>query len=106
VCWLRTPGKLFAIKKAVQFSREKGPAVVIARHPCIIDSARRGELIKRAEVEVNEDCDGCGFCVQHFECPAMVIDEEIELMCIDPLVCTGCGVCLNICPKDAIIEKS
>lgn len=93
------------LRKAVRFSRENGPAVVIARHPCIIDSARRGELIKRIAVEVNENCDGCGFCVQHFECPAMVIDEKIEQMCVDPLVCTSCGVCLNICPKDAIIEK-
>jgi len=93
------------LKKAVRYSRDKGPAVVIARHPCIIDSARRGELLKRADVKVNEDCDGCGFCVHNFECPAMVMDEEIERMCIDALVCTSCGVCLNICPRGAIIEK-
>jgi len=95
----------FAIKKAVRYSRDNGPAVVIARHPCIIDSARRGELIKRADVNVNEDCDGCGFCLQNFECPAMVMDQEVEQMCIDPFVCTSCGVCLNICPRGAIIEK-
>jgi Pyruvate/2-oxoacid:ferredoxin oxidoreductase delta subunit len=21
---------------------------------------------------------------------------------IDPVLCSGCGVCLNICPKDAV----
>ncbi len=41
--------------KAVRYSRDNGPAVVIARHPCIIDSARRSELIKRADVNVNQE---------------------------------------------------
>jgi len=39
----------------------------------------------------------------------LVIEETtavIEMqMCIDPLVCTSCGVCLNIYPREAIIEK-
>jgi indolepyruvate ferredoxin oxidoreductase alpha subunit len=88
----------------VRYSREKGPAVVIARHPCIIDSARKGEPTAGHLVTVSEDCDGCGFCLQHFECPALVKDPESDRMAIDPLVCSGCGVCLHICPNDAIVE--
>ena len=99
------PTLVAELKNALAFCREKGPAVVIARHPCVIDLARMGELTRRVEVEINENCDGCSFCLQHFECPALVMDPDAETVGIDPLICTGCGVCVNVCPNDAIIEK-
>jgi indolepyruvate ferredoxin oxidoreductase, alpha subunit len=93
------------VKGAVAFSRSEGPAVVIARHPCIIDLARQGKAADPIEVMVTEDCDGCGFCLQHFECPALVAVEDGQRTAVDPLVCNGCGVCLDVCPKGAIVEK-
>jgi len=90
------------VKAAVAFSRSDGPAVVIARHPCIIDLARRGEAADPIEVMVTADCDGCGFCHQHFECPALAAVDDGRRTAVDPLVCNGCGVCLDICPKGAI----
>ncbi len=92
-----------ALKDALAFCREKGPAVVIARHPCVIDLARMGALNREVEVEISDQCDGCGFCLQHFECPALVMDQQSEKVAVDPLVCTGCGVCLQVCPNDAIV---
>ncbi|MDX9786663.1 MAG: thiamine pyrophosphate-dependent enzyme [Desulfobacterales bacterium] len=93
------------LKKAVDFSRKQGPAVVIARHPCILDAARTGHSVERIAVEITDDCDGCGFCRQHFECPALIHNAHTGRTFIDPLVCNECGVCLNVCPKGAIQKK-
>jgi indolepyruvate ferredoxin oxidoreductase alpha subunit len=97
------------MKDAVKYSRENGPAVVISRYPCIIDQARKGETGQYIAVEVTEDCDGCAFCIKHFECPALIFHEDNKdekYVTIDPLVCTGCGVCLSVCPKGSIVEKN
>ena len=101
-----TKGFVSTVKAAVTFSRSKGPAVVIARHPCIIDLARQGKAADPIEVMVTEECDGCGFCHQHFECPALVEVDDGQHTAVDALVCNGCGVCLDICPKGAIVNKS
>ena len=100
-----TPVFTALVKEAVAFSRQKGPAVVIARHPCIIDLARQGVAADPIEVMVTDACDGCGYCQQHFECPALVAVDDGDGTAVDPLVCNGCGVCLNICPKDAIVTR-
>ncbi len=96
------------MKDAVKYSRENGPAVVISRYPCVIDLARKGEAAERRPVEITEDCDGCGYCIKHFECPALIFHDEKEdekHVTIDPLLCIDCGVCLSVCPKGSIVEK-
>ncbi|MFZ0132754.1 MAG: thiamine pyrophosphate-dependent enzyme [Desulfobacterales bacterium] len=100
-----TKGLISILKAAVAFSRDRGPAVVIARHPCIIDLARQGKAADPIEVTVTEDCDGCGYCLQHFECPALIAEDDGRRTAVDPLVCNGCGVCLAICPNGAIDKK-
>jgi indolepyruvate ferredoxin oxidoreductase alpha subunit len=97
------------MKEAVARGREKGPAVVIARHPCLLDRARRGERAEVLSVEISERCDGCGYCVKNFECPALVHhtqDKDHKRTTIDPMVCAGCGVCLHVCPKGSFQIKS
>jgi len=95
------------VKEAVKYSRDHGPAVVISRYPCIIDQARKGETGEFIPVEITEDCDGCAYCIKHFECPALLYheDEDEKYVSIDPILCTGCGVCLNVCPKGSIKVK-
>jgi indolepyruvate ferredoxin oxidoreductase alpha subunit len=96
------------MKAAVKYSRENGPAVVISRYPCVIDQARKGETPDYLPVDITEDCDGCGYCIKHFECPALIFhdeDKDNKHVSVDPLLCVGCGVCLNVCPKDSIVEK-
>jgi indolepyruvate ferredoxin oxidoreductase alpha subunit len=77
--------------------------VVVARHPCIIDLARQGQSGDPVAVTITEDCDGCGYCHQHFECPALVAGADGDPTQVDRLTCSGCGVCLDVCPKNAIV---
>jgi indolepyruvate ferredoxin oxidoreductase alpha subunit len=96
------------MKEAVAFSRESGPAVVIARHPCILERARKSACGEFIAVEVSERCDGCGYCVKNFECPALVHhaeDKDHKHTSIDPMLCAGCGVCLHVCPKGSFQLK-
>ena len=77
--------------------------MVIARSPCLVDrSVRRPE---RSQASVDEAaCTGCQLCSLQFECPALVYDEEQKRVVIDTLICTDCGVCVDVCPRMAIEE--
>lgn len=90
------------VRRAVQYSKEQGPAVVIARHPCILHAAREGLSAERVTVEVTDTCDACGYCIKHFECPALMANPKTGQVMIDSILCTGCGVCIQVCPKKAI----
>jgi len=96
------------MKEAVKYGRETGPAVVISRYPCVIDLARKGEAAEPIPITITDKCDGCAYCIKQFECPALIYHDENEdekYTTIDPILCIGCGVCLNVCPKGAIVAK-
>lgn len=89
------------VREAVRFSRERGPAVVISRHPCLLD--RRQDIPPApGQARATENCDGCGFCVQEFECPALALDEAAGTVRVDAALCTGCGVCVQVCAKGGL----
>ena len=93
------------IKKANEYVTDPngGIAVIIARHPCVI--AYRDKAIPHPiKVTVTEDCEECNLCLDRFECPALYKDEELGRVAVNQALCTGCGVCLQICPKGAIVE--
>ncbi len=87
-----------AIKEAMQV---KGPAVIIAKRECIIPVIRRGEIGELPTV-IEDKCVGCKACILLTGCPALVYDPETNRVKIDPLICTGCGICNQLCPFDAI----
>ncbi|MFH0729780.1 MAG: indolepyruvate ferredoxin oxidoreductase subunit alpha [Pseudomonadota bacterium] len=90
------------VKEAIAHSRENGPAVIISRFPCILSMTPKEKAAFAKTVRITDTCDGCGYCIQHFECPALVLNPEKDRVMIDPLVCSGCGVCVSVCPKGSI----
>ncbi|ASJ11281.1 indolepyruvate ferredoxin oxidoreductase subunit alpha [Thermococcus sp. P6] len=87
-----------AIKEAMKV---EGPAVIIARRECVIPVIRRGE-VGEPPVVVEDRCTGCKACILLTGCPALVYDAGTGKVRIDPLICTGCGLCNQLCPFDAI----
>jgi len=67
------------------------PSVIICRAAC--------RLVDRTpiapSVQLDIECPGCGTCFE-LGCPA--IDERDGMAVIDPEVCCGCGLCVQVCP--------
>ncbi len=82
-----------------------GPAVIIARRPCLMDKSNPRSRPLSRPVEITADCTGCGYCLERFECPALYPDPETGKVRIDPVLCVDCGVCAGVCPTGAIVRK-
>lgn len=46
-------------------------------------------------------CANCNACIDTFACPAIYVAESGKIE-IDELLCTGCGICVQLCPNDAL----
>ena len=81
-----------------------GVAVVVADWPCILDdpSPIREHPVP---VEITQDCDGCRYCIEAFECPALVLRLDGTRVDVDPAVCVDCGQCLDACYKGFIVPR-
>jgi indolepyruvate ferredoxin oxidoreductase alpha subunit len=97
---LNLPAFTSLLKEALAFSRNQGVAVVIAKSPCLVDKSLRH--ITRPQAMVDATCTGCRVCTAQFECPALVYDETSGTVTVDVMICSGCGVCLDVCPVKAI----
>ncbi len=81
------------------------PAVLVARRECALLPEIRKRWVPLEVLE--EKCTGCGICFR-IGCPAILKSEELgetthkPLALIDPDQCTGCEVCSQLCPHDAI----
>jgi indolepyruvate ferredoxin oxidoreductase alpha subunit len=89
------------------FARNE-PSVIITRWPCVLKSlsaADKSEFSEPRKVCVinSEKCTVCKLCTKT-GCPAIVSGEKsVEIMSAS---CTGCTVCMQVCPFDAItLEK-
>lgn len=103
------PYNLKEVEKALRDClKAEGPAVVVARRECaLLPEARKLWMTLR----VNEDrCNGCGLCFE-VGCPAIVKSDQLDaktgraLAWIDPLLCTGCEICAQVCARKAILFR-
>ncbi len=92
-----------AVKDADRACRSDGGgiSVIVARRPCLM-SAGADPSRKPDKVQVTDDCVSCGICYQDFECPAVGSEPESGKARIDQTLCSGCGVCVQVCPQEAI----
>lgn len=84
------------VERVVQ---EPGVKAIIFRSPCI--------AVVKTEKSMWVDtgsCVNCKKCIRELGCPALIIEDS--KVCIDPSLCTGCGLCAKICPTGAIIGHS
>ncbi len=93
------------LEKAIRF---KGPSVVVLRSPCVIieqrEKMQRGE--KTIPYYIDQDkCNGkCDACIKLLGCPAIVKKNGETI--VDSPLCTGCGICVQVCPHNAILQES
>ena len=63
----------------------------------------------KGKVEVNQDeCKGCGLCVESCPPKGMELSPELNHYGVHPAmqmadVCTGCGICYYVCPEPGAI---
>ncbi len=94
-------------KTLKQWMKEDEPAVLITKEECaLLPSARKQYL----PLEVTDLCNGCTVCFR-IGCPAILKSEELDpkynrpLAEIDAALCTGCEICAQVCPRDAILFR-
>ncbi len=104
------PYNLKAVEAALRDCLDNaGPAVVVSRRECALLPAARKRWMALA---VNDErCNGCGLCFQ-VGCPAIVKSDALDVKTnrakawIDPLLCTGCEVCAQVCARKAILFRA
>jgi len=83
----------------VEAARLPGVKVIVTRRECAIQAGRHKK--ERLHKVIDEEkCINCKLCITTTGCPSLVWDGV--QMKIDPAQCNGCGVCVSICPKEAI----
>lgn len=87
-----------AIREALEYD---GLSVIIAREPCPLSVKRHLGKQKAVKFTVDQDkCSKCRACISTFACPAFFVENET--IRIDPALCAGCAVCVQVCPAHAI----
>ena len=86
-----------AIKEAIQY---EGVSVIISEEICDL-YAKALKLPKHKPFHISNKCKNHRTCIDSLACPAFYIwDDKVN---IDKNLCTGCAVCAQICPENAIL---
>lgn len=71
-----------------------GVKAIIFKSPCVAITKPQGTAV------ISEACVGCKKCIREIGCPAIVVKDG--KVTIEEGLCTGCGLCSQICPVHAI----
>ncbi len=84
-----------AVECVKRVSSQPGVKAIIFRSPCIA-------IVKPDPcVKVDDDvCIHCKQCIKELGCPAIGLDGDKII--IDDSLCTGCGLCTQVCPVGAL----
>ncbi len=96
------PYDLDASQKAIETATaEDGVSVILTNRPCcLINKGDWGPV----HVIDEEKCKACGACLG-LGCPAIIAQGDKKPPRIDPLLCSGCTICVQVCKFDAIHTK-
>lgn len=94
----------YKVKKSIETLREafnfKGVSVVIAQEMCTL-YAKGFKKTKSRSYYISDKCQNHRDCISQLACPAFFLDAE--KVKIDPVMCSGCAVCAQVCPENAIL---
>jgi indolepyruvate ferredoxin oxidoreductase alpha subunit len=87
----------------------EGVKIAVVRRECALVRGKREKALFRVWMDqdrcLGKDC-GCNrLCTRVFKCPGLVWDTSTGKARIDEAICTGCGVCADICPNSAILRE-
>jgi indolepyruvate ferredoxin oxidoreductase alpha subunit len=96
----------FKYRKTVEALREldrhRGVSVLIARASCPLYDRTLPNYRKKRPFRVNSaKCRNHQACLGKVACPAFFVSDG--KVGIDPDRCTGCALCVQICPENAIL---
>ena len=81
-------------------------SIIITKAPCIL--LDHGKWTKPPLEVIDEKCKSCGVCLK-LSCPAMekrLKEQDKFSVAINPVLCTGCELCMQVCPFQAIKKQS
>ena len=93
-----------AVKTA---SETPGVSAIIFKAPCIAIAQKVGWEKPHAMAVDTNKCIGCRKCINELGCPALSVSltknsKGKQLVEIDKSLCTGCSLCKQVCPVQAI----
>jgi len=92
------------VARAIRFD---GPSVIVFRRLCAMieqrEKRQRGEKIVPYYIDQDKCNVKCDACIKLLGCPAIITENDKTI--IDSSLCTGCGICAQVCPYNAILQE-
>jgi len=87
--------------------KDGGVRVLIMRRTCELVRVKQDKRMPYSIYVDQQKCKGeeCGICTSEFRCPGLVWDNFENYSTIREDICSGCGVCVDICPFNAIARE-